>query len=137
MDRKWASQQQWPDSMYLPGDKSKGVYLLEAYHQIHCLRIVHKTFYEAVERKTYTYPVEHTRHCLDALRQYVYCKADSSPLYTFGDKTAGNGQLHQCRDWTELRDFATQNTACYRDSVGDIPLKDHFGFCDDGKDGLA
>lgn len=37
MDREWAKQRQWPDSMYLPSDHSKGVYLLEAYHQLHCL----------------------------------------------------------------------------------------------------
>ena len=37
MDREWAKQRQWPESMYLPSDHSKGVYLLEAYHQLHCL----------------------------------------------------------------------------------------------------
>ena len=37
MDREWAAQQQWPLTMYLPSDRSKGVYLLEAYHQLHCL----------------------------------------------------------------------------------------------------
>ncbi|KAF6229301.1 hypothetical protein HO133_007417 [Letharia lupina] len=61
----------------------------------------------------------------------------NTPLYTFGDKTAGDGQLHRCRDWNELRDFATENTACYRDSVGDIPLGEHFGYCDEGVDGLT
>lgn len=69
--------------------------------------------------------------------QSVMCNADNTPLYTFGDKTAGDGQLHRCRDWNELRDFATGNTACYRDSVGDIPLGEHFGYCDDGFDGLT
>lgn len=37
MDRTWAKENQWPESMYLPSDKSKGVYLLEAYHYLHCL----------------------------------------------------------------------------------------------------
>ena len=37
MDRKWAKVRQWPESMYLPSDHGKGVYLLEAYHQLHCL----------------------------------------------------------------------------------------------------
>ena len=71
------------------------------------------------------------------LAQSVMCNADNTPLYTFGDKTAGDGQLHHCRDWNELRDFATAHTACYRDSVGDIPLGEHFGYCDDGFDGLT
>ena len=37
MDRDWAKENGWPESMYLPSDKSKGVYLLEAYHHMHCL----------------------------------------------------------------------------------------------------
>jgi len=67
----------------------------------------------------------------------VQCNVDNTPLYTFGDNTAGDGQLHRCRNWDELREFATVNAACYRDSIDDIPLGDHFGFCDDGSDGLA
>ncbi|GAD93057.1 hypothetical protein TRV_04086 [Paecilomyces variotii No. 5] len=137
MDRAWAKENQWPESMYLPSDKSKGVYLLEAYHYLHCLRIVRKTFWEAVEQRPFTHkPGAHMNHCFDALRQYVQCNADNTPLYTFGDFTAGDGQIHKCKDWNQLRDFATENTACYRDSAKAIPLGDHFGFCDDGNDGV-
>lgn len=75
-------------------------------------------------------------HCFDALRQYVVCNADTTPLYTFGDFTAGNGQVRQCKNWTQLRQYATENTACYRDSVKRIPLGEHFGHCDNGDDGI-
>ena len=92
-------------------------------------------------------------HCFDTLRQVcwqlpfegslalsgcqaVVCNADNTPLYTFGDKTAGDGQMHMCRDWEQLRQYATDHTACYRDTVNDVPLKDHFGFCDGGDDGV-
>ncbi|KAF2237621.1 hypothetical protein EV356DRAFT_510582 [Viridothelium virens] len=137
VDRHWAADHHWPISMYLPSDHSKGVYLLEAYHQLHCLRIIRKTFWEAIENRPFTYhPSSHMEHCFDALRQSAICNADNTPLYTFGDKTAGDGQLHQCYDWNELREYATANTACYRDSIGDIPLGDHFGHCDDGIDGV-
>jgi hypothetical protein len=37
MDRQWAADRHWPESLMLPSDPSKAVYLLEAYHQIHCL----------------------------------------------------------------------------------------------------
>lgn len=37
MDTQWAKRRQWPDSMRLPSDESKSVYLLEAYHQLHCI----------------------------------------------------------------------------------------------------
>lgn len=70
------------------------------------------------------------------MSKYVVCNADSTPLYTFGQFTAGDGQLHQCRSWSQLRDYATENTACFRDSVEGIPLGDHFGYCDDGDDGV-
>ena len=59
------------------------------------------------------------------LVQYIQCNADSTPLYTFGGFTAGNGQLHRCKDWNQLRDFATRHTACVGGSVG---------FCDEAED---
>ncbi len=66
----------------------------------------------------------------------MICNANNSPLYTFGDKTAEDGQLHRCRDWNELSAYATKHTACYKDTVQNVSLGDHFGFCDDGNDGL-
>lgn len=115
-------------------------------------RIIRKTFWQAVEGLPFTYePSIHTDHCFDAIRQVrtisrllgwalmtskqsIQCNADSTPLYTFGDNTAGNKQIHMCRDWNALRDFASKHTACYKDSVHPIPLGDHFGFCDNGTD---
>ncbi|KAL4935903.1 hypothetical protein BDV06DRAFT_217085 [Aspergillus oleicola] len=124
IDRNWARAHGWPESMYLPSDRSKGVYLLEAYHYLHCLKILRKTFWEAVHEKPYTHtPGAHTDHCFDALRQYVICNADATPLYTFGDFTAGDGQSHLCKNWSQLRDYATNYTP-------------HFGYCDDGDDGV-
>lgn len=37
VDRQWAIEKQLPASMSLPSDPSKGVYIIDAYHQIHCL----------------------------------------------------------------------------------------------------
>jgi hypothetical protein len=87
MDRKWAEERHWPESMRLPSDASKGVYLLEAYHQIHCIassgnfywsetiadikvqRIIRKTFWELAKGRETTYPVGHAGHCFDTIRQ--------------------------------------------------------------------
>ena len=100
--------------------------------------MIRKTFWEAVFHKPYTYtPSVHMAHCFDTLRQAIVCNADNTPLYTFGDNTAGDGQLHRCRSWADLRDFASAHTACYRDTIEDVPLKDHFGFCDEGTDGMS
>ena len=37
VNHKWAAQKGLPISMDLPTDNSKGVYVIDAYHQIHCL----------------------------------------------------------------------------------------------------
>jgi hypothetical protein len=37
VDRSWAKIQHWPDTMPMPEDSSKSVYLLEAYHLLHCV----------------------------------------------------------------------------------------------------
>ena len=157
MDEKWAADRHWPETMRLPGDQSKRVFLLEAYHQLHCLvsssnrflsrkrkflltlpaqTIIRRTMLELSRGEEPNFALSHSTHCFDALRQYIQCKSDNTPLYTFGDGTAGDGQLHQCRDWDALRDFATENSACYRDSDGPIILGEHFGYCDDGDDGM-
>ena len=64
------------------------------------------------------------------------CNANNMHLYTFGDNTAGDGQLHRCRSWDALRDYATRHSACYKDTDHEVLLKDHFGHCDGGIDGL-
>ena len=89
VNREWSRERNWPDSMHLPSDDSKNIYLLEAYHQLHCVvsypfdrmrsftfinfdtrqKIIRKTFWEAVNRKPYTYNPPHAGHCFDFLRQ--------------------------------------------------------------------
>ncbi|EZF36239.1 hypothetical protein H109_03621 [Trichophyton interdigitale MR816] len=142
MDRKWAKERHWPDSMHLPSDDSKNVYLLEAYHLLHCVAVIRRTFWEAVNRvDKYTFNPPHSAHCIDTLRQYVICKADSTPLYLYGDDTAGDEQYRKCKDWNALRQFATDHSACYMDTPRDadpdtFPFGAHFGHCDDGTDGV-
>ena len=61
MNLDWASQRQWPQSMRLPSDRTKGVYLLEAYHLLHCLVIEDPrlstfkrlTYQQGIIRKTF------------------------------------------------------------------------------------
>jgi len=52
----------------------------------------------------------HVEHRFDTLRQSILCHADNLPLYNFGDDTAGDGQMHQCRSWDVLKNYATENT---------------------------
>lgn len=62
------------------------------------------------------------------------CNADSAPLYTYGSTYVGYGQIHKCKDWDALRDYATENSACF-DGNEEVSLLEQFGHCDHG-DGL-
>ncbi|KAM0798338.1 hypothetical protein BDR22DRAFT_780321, partial [Usnea florida] len=136
VDHQWAAERQMPATMSLPSDSSKGVYIIDAYHQLHCLTIVRKTFYEISRNQSLTYPLGHSTHCFDSLRQYVMCTAGDTLLYSWGRNITGDGQLRKCRSWSALRDWAAENSACYRDSITPIPVNEHFGHCDGGTDGL-
>lgn len=54
------------------------------------------------------------------------CTAGDSLLYSWGRNITGDGQFRKCRKWSALRDWATENSACYRDSVDSIRLNEHF-----------
>lgn len=83
MDREWAKSQNWPESMYLPDDKSKGVYLLEAYHQLHCLKILRTTMAESLTGSKFTYaPGEHVEHCFDYMLQVSNGRLGMEIFYT-------------------------------------------------------
>lgn len=42
VEHRWAAERQLPATISLPGDPSKGVYIIDAYHQMHCLVGFHK-----------------------------------------------------------------------------------------------
>ena len=87
-----------------------------------------------------TYPFGHATHCLDAVRQYVMCNADDTPLATaLNERPTGDGQSRMCRSWSKLREWAGEHSACFRDihsHEGRVPFEDHFGTCKSGGDGL-
>ncbi|KAF7853642.1 hypothetical protein EAF04_010633 [Stromatinia cepivora] len=114
------------------------VYVIDAYHQLHCLVIVRKTFYEILRGETsFTYPIGHSNHCFDSFPQDIQCAAGDTLLYSWGLNTSGDGQERQCRDWNVLRDWATEHNACYEDGEELRLLLDHFGHCSAAKaDGL-
>ncbi|KAL6706178.1 hypothetical protein ACN47E_006094 [Coniothyrium glycines] len=136
VDHDWAATNNWTLSMDVPGKPGKGLYLLQAYHQLHCLRIVRSTLLSLSRKSPVQYPMHHALHCFDALRQHIICHADNTPLYGHGDGMAGDGQMHECKDWNALRNYATENTACFRDGQPGMSLEDRFNHCDDGTDGV-
>jgi hypothetical protein len=95
--------------------------------------VIRKSFWEAIHNaEKYSFEPQHAGHCIDQLRQYIICKADNTPLYSFGTLSTGDEQYRQCNSWNSLRDFATDNSACYRETPPgveeeDFSLAEHFG----------
>lgn len=91
-DKTWAQAQNWPDTMTHPRDQNKGVWLLEGYHEVHCLgvlrRYMNDTF--AGEPPSAEDPVvrAHVAHCFDYLLQVSgrdrSCRRSSPSFTSFG-----------------------------------------------------
>ncbi|MCJ1462680.1 hypothetical protein MMC07_001283 [Pseudocyphellaria aurata] len=105
-----------PTSQRFPWDQEKGLYLLNGFHSMHCLKTIRQAVLEFDRGLDRSEPTHHILHCLDALRQDILCYADDTPRYTGMQETgrSGTGQRRQCRDWSQLEAWAQQNTACFR-----------------------
>ena len=100
------------------------------YHQLHCLTVLQRTLEEILQGRKTTFPIGHSRHCLDSLLQYVTCGSSGDTLlYTWGGNTTGDGQLRECIDWQSRAQWAKEHSACYAD-VGAVPLYKHFHHCE-------
>lgn len=113
----WATNKQWPKARDMPGDTDKGIYVVDGFHQLHCLMSIRDTVAELLEGggvENRTHVLHHLNHCYDALRQAIICRADDTPLYvpkqTF---FAGDGQQRRCKSWQSLEDWVIRHTACY------------------------
>ncbi|KAL9088494.1 MAG: hypothetical protein Q9159_003060 [Coniocarpon cinnabarinum] len=75
IDHEWATLHGWAHSLSLPSDPRKSVYLIEAYHQIHCLKMIRQALRASMDgvtdvesgcalkgsaRKVIGYPQRHT-----------------------------------------------------------------------------
>ena len=63
------------------------------------------------------------------------CTADDTLLQGFGEGKIGVGQAKQCKDWDQLRQFATRYTALYDDTIPSVGGT-RWGHDDNGDDGL-
>lgn len=83
-----------------------------------------------------TYPLEHTFHCFNAIRQDIICTADDSPRKTSWDHPGviGVGQVQLCRSWNKLEQFAKDHTACWRDinSLDQVDTLKRYRYCPKG-----
>ncbi|KAE8137997.1 hypothetical protein BDV38DRAFT_282605 [Aspergillus pseudotamarii] len=114
-------------SVSLGADSSKEYYCISAFHQMHCLAII----YNAIFSKNHSDHhhrddhSDHTKHCIDYLRQSIMCASDAtleSSGVLEGDGSTiravdGWNNTHQCRDWDSLYDFASRHRMLDSDGI--------------------
>ncbi|KAF2114303.1 hypothetical protein BDV96DRAFT_600289 [Lophiotrema nucula] len=127
-----------PRAQRFPWDDSKGIYLINAYHNIHCVHTIRTALVEFRDGKEQSSAWGHIAHCLLVLRDEAMCNADDVPRYTGFQKNSksGQGQYRMCRDFSKLEDWARQHTACWR-HVGEMHDPgfrelDRYRFCPEG-----
>ncbi|CAJ2504614.1 Uu.00g120080.m01.CDS01 [Anthostomella pinea] len=124
-----------PHALRFPWDEDKGVYLLQGFHNLHCLRTLFRYVMYAEQKLPQHIALVHALHCLDQLRQDVICNADDTPRYAgFQAPGTGAGQVRLCRDWGSLEKWALERTACFKheDEVPG-PMIERFKSCPDGR----
>ncbi|KAJ8064633.1 hypothetical protein OCU04_006959 [Sclerotinia nivalis] len=115
LDTKWAKAQGLPDSQEFFWNKNRSIYLINAYHSVHCLRKVRRWVTISYHNGTQLDSYPHLIHCMDLLLQNTICEADDTPMYTSATQnvTTGMGQQRMCRSWDKLSNWASKQTACF------------------------
>ncbi|KAJ5792556.1 uncharacterized protein N7503_008534 [Penicillium pulvis] len=127
-----------PRAQRFPWDNEKGIYLINAYHNLHCVKTMRTALVEFRDGRPQSSPFGHLEHCLLVLRDEAMCNADDTPRYTGfqPNQKSGLGQVRMCRDFEQLEQWARDHTACWR-HVGEIREEgfrelDRYRFCPDG-----
>jgi len=137
----YAKAHDLPISVFrFPWDSSKGTYYLKAFHDLHCLKIMRRSFVDYQRGNEQIIPQGHILHCLDALRQDVMCSADDTPMpgVEFPHEV-GNGQIRMCRNWDRLIEWTheKETEACYHrltDWPGVKAPLERYAFCPEGSE---
>ncbi|KAH8703976.1 hypothetical protein BGW36DRAFT_313409 [Talaromyces proteolyticus] len=130
---EWAENKGLPDSKPFLWDKTKRVYYIKVFHQLHCLKAIRKTLHDFISTNSTLVPLNHVEHCLDILRQDLMCKADDTPMIATHDG-AGSNQTMQCKDLSKLRAWvqAPAQHSCYRHLDNYVNLShpdERYAFC--------
>ncbi|KAI0011126.1 hypothetical protein F4779DRAFT_626783 [Xylariaceae sp. FL0662B] len=135
-DYVWKKRLNLPHAVRFPWDEDKGVYLLQGFHDLHCLRTLFRYIMYTDQGLPQRIALTHVLHCLDQLRQEVMCNADDTPRYAGFQEPPGTGagQVRMCRDWNKLEKWALEHTACFqhKDEVPG-PMIERFKSCPDGR----
>lgn len=134
----YAKSKGLPRAQRFPWDHTKGVYLINAYHNLHCVKTIRTALLEFRSNSDQSSLWGDIQHCLLVLRDKVICNADDVPRYTGfqENQSSGLGQYRMCRDFSKLEDWALQHTACWR-HIGEMSDQgfrelDRYRFCPEG-----
>ncbi|KAH7082305.1 hypothetical protein FB567DRAFT_581692 [Paraphoma chrysanthemicola] len=137
LDRAWAEERGLMRSMYLPSNPQKVMYVLEAYHQLHCLTTTRRAFFDLMNHRPLERDMHHYDHCFDAMLQTITCTPSTNLMFTFGHRDVNQTQKRQCRDWNALRDWATAHSACDTSDTARRNDIFHQDLCHGPTDGLV
>ena len=154
----WSSSKGLSPAQRFPWDTSKGIYLVNANHNLHCLvrqycepqkttadkgcaqKNIRSAYMEYINGQKQSKTFSHINHCLDALRQDIICNADDTPRYTTStlDPESGVGQLRRCRSWDQLQQWSRGRTACFRNVQEGERIREieRYKFCPPGSPSL-
>ncbi|KAK0648016.1 hypothetical protein B0T16DRAFT_326939 [Cercophora newfieldiana] len=101
-------------------DGSGAYAMLAVYHGLHCVERMHHILYtehyypNLTEHEAFLLK-QHSEHCLDYLRQYVQCNADTTliPMHwsPLGPKpSAYDSGEHQCVSWERIEEWMSKHS---------------------------
>ncbi|KAF7879468.1 hypothetical protein EAF04_000664 [Stromatinia cepivora] len=112
----WALEQGLPLGSTFPWGTDKTIYFVNAYHALHCVKNIYKSFMEYRMGIEQSLSHHHIIHCLDQIQTDILCTADDTLRVTFPDRpgTAAQGQIRQCRSWDALEAWTMAHPGCFR-----------------------
>ncbi|CAD6445426.1 81bb91b6-6d1d-4362-8c10-3ee3db0c7a44 [Sclerotinia trifoliorum] len=141
--KEWAAKKALPMGSSFPWNTSKALYLVNAHHNLHCLKNIYRSVMESQKGQPQSLGHEHLVHCLSELVADVKCNADDTLRYmkVGNGKSTAVGQSRTCRNWEKLEKWTYENAGCYR--YGNPDIEDHaksqiprFRYCPEGSEDL-
>jgi hypothetical protein len=90
-------------------------FAVSQYHQYRCLDAIREVYVagrdQTKSKEELAAGFDRADHCFDYLRQMLMCGADIAVEWQVPGTlaTTGNGVLHKCRDWTQVRKAVEEN----------------------------
>lgn len=141
LDDAYALAMDLPRAQRWPWDANKGIYIINSYHNLHCVKQLRSSLEEFRSSSPQSSPWEHVQHCLLVLRDEIMCNADDTPRYSGyqPSQSTGLGQMRMCRDWSALDEWARdkERSGCWRHIPGEVGVNgfsilERYRFCPEG-----